>query len=339
MGVTGHQIKEAWNQKTVGLGSLGRLEEIATRLSLIQQRLEISTHPERILIFAGTHGISQEGVSSLPIGSTAQKVLHLLRGGSAISVLCRHQGIDLQVIDTGVDSHWPEGFIPRPDFIWKPIRRGTRNFLKEPAMFSEELDQALELGWEQVRQAARDGIRVIGLGGLGVGGTTASSAICCALLQLNPVSVVGRGAGLSDDALNQKIHIVHRALTLHQSNIHSPIDWLRCVGGFEIAAMTGAILEAKHHRMAIVIDGFASTASAVAAFAHDPSCRDFCFFSHLAPDQGHHLILQMLGVEPLFDLKLAVGEGIGVALAIPLLKAAAHLQREITPIQIENGGL
>ncbi|MES2309038.1 MAG: nicotinate-nucleotide--dimethylbenzimidazole phosphoribosyltransferase [Verrucomicrobiota bacterium] len=332
MEITGNQIKEAWSRKTVGLGSLGRLEELATRLSFIQQSLEISTHPERILIFAGTHGISQEGVSSLPPGSMAQEVLHLLRGGSAISVLCKNQNIDLQVIDTGVDSHWPEGFIPRPDFIWKPIRRGTRNFLKEPAMLAEELETALELGREQVRRAAREGIKVIGLGELGVGGTTASSAICCALLQLNPVSVVGRGAGLSDETLNRKIHIVHRALTLHQSNIHSPIDWLRCVGGFEIAAMTGAILEAKHHHMPMVIDGIVSTASAVAAFAHDPTCRDFCFFSHLAPDRGHHLILQMLGVEPLLDLKLAVGEGIGVALAIPLLAAAANLQREITPI-------
>jgi nicotinate-nucleotide--dimethylbenzimidazole phosphoribosyltransferase len=325
-------------RKTKPLGSLGVLENVAVRLATLQRTLEPKLTRKRICIYAGTHGIIAEGVSAYPSEVTSQMVLNFLQGGAAINVLARHAGIDLNIIDTGVDAVWPEEIVHAPNFFIRSIRRGTRNFLSERAMSPMECEQAIGIGREQVQRAQADGIEVLGIGEMGIGNTTAASALLAALCGFSPAEAVGRGTGVSDAVLTRKIDVVSRAIERHSAAASGELGvyWLQAVGGFEIAAMTGAILAAAEISLPLVVDGFIATAAAAAAFQINPHSRHVCFFSHRSDEQAHGKALRALQVEPLLDLKMRLGEGTGAALAMPVLEAAAKVLCEMATFDTAN---
>ncbi len=319
------------NRKTKPPGSLGVLEAVAVRLADLQQTLEPKLTHKRICVYAGTHGITSESVSAYPSEVTAQMVLNFLSGGAAINVLARHGGIDIHIVDAGVDADWPDILLNEPSFYFRSVRRGTSNFFREPAMDQIECEQALEIGREQVRYALDDGINLLGIGEMGIGNTTTASALLVALCGLRPEEAVGRGTGIGDVTLQHKIEVVAGAFERYSPFCCEPagLYWLRVVGGFEIAAMTGTLLEAAKARLPVVVDGFIATAAAAIAFNIDQSSREICFFSHRSGERAHGKALEALKVEPLLDLKMRLGEGTGAALAMPILEAAAKILCEM----------
>jgi nicotinate-nucleotide--dimethylbenzimidazole phosphoribosyltransferase len=325
-------------RKTKPLGSLGVLENVAVRLAGLQRTLAPKLSRKRICIYAGTHGITAEGVSAYPSEVTGQMVLNFLQGGAAINVLARHAGIDLHIIDTGVDAVWPEEIASKPNFFVRSIRHGSRNFLIEPAMSPKECEQAIGIGREQVQRAQTDGIEVLGIGEMGIGNTTAASCLLAVLCGFSPAEAVGRGTGVSDAVLSRKIEVVSRAIERHSPAAAGELGlyWLQAVGGFEIAAMTGTILAAAEINLPLVVDGFIATAAAAAAFQIDPTSRNVCFFSHRSDEQAHGKALRALQVEFLLDLKMRLGEGTGAALAMPVLEAAAKVFCEMATFDTAN---
>jgi nicotinate-nucleotide--dimethylbenzimidazole phosphoribosyltransferase len=325
-------------RKTKPLGSLGVLENVAVRLAGLQRTLAPKLSRKRICVYAGTHGITAEGVSAYPSEVTGQMVLNFLQGGAAINVLARHAGIDLHIIDTGVDAVWPEEIAGKPNFFVRSIRPGSRNFLIEPAMSPRECEQAIGIGREQVQRAQTDGIEVLGIGEMGIGNTTAASCLLAVLCGFSPAEAVGRGTGVSDAVLSRKIEVVSRAIERHLPAAGDELGlyWLQAVGGFEIAAMTGTILAAAEIRLPLVVDGFIATAAAAAAFQINPTSRHVCFFSHRSDEQAHGKALRALQVDPLLDLKMRLGEGTGAALAMPILEAAAKVFCEMATFDTAN---
>ncbi len=325
------QALDKINRKTKPPGSLGMLETVAVRLAELQQTLEPKLRRKRICIYAGCHGVTAEGVSAYPGEVTEQMVLNFLSGGAAINVLARHGGIQVHVVDAGVGCDWPAGLSRQPNFFRRCVRRGTRNFYQEPAMTTAEWEQAIEIGREQVRLSVEAGIDLLGIGEMGIGNSTAASALLVALLGFDAEEAVGRGTGISDFVLKRKIEVVAGAVKKHGAHATEPRGryWLQTLGGYEIAAMTGTILEAAEVQMPLVVDGFIATAAAAAAFYLDPACREVCFFSHRSDEQAHGNTLKALKVEPLLDLRMRLGEGTGAALAMHILEASARILCEM----------
>jgi nicotinate-nucleotide--dimethylbenzimidazole phosphoribosyltransferase len=319
------RAQEAMDRKVKPTGSLGRLETLAIRLAVLQETLEPQMERARILIFAADHGVAAEGVSAYPREVTAQMVRTFASGGAAITVLARNLGLEVEVVDVGVDAELP----PLPGVVSSRVRRGSRNFVQEPAMTSEELESALEVGRAAARRAAEAGVDAVGLGDMGIGNTTAAAALISALTGASAAETVGRGTGVDDRGLQVKRAVVEAALRLHASHLTHPRSALAAVGGLEIAALAGAAIEAAHRRRAVLVDGFISTAAALAAARLDPEIRRALFYSHRSAEAGHGLALMVLGASPLLDLGLRLGEGTGSALAFPLLKAAAAVLREM----------
>lgn len=300
-------------------GSLGRLEEIANRCAAIYETLSLRLTSPRIVLFAGDHGVCAEGVSPYPQEVTTQMVLNFLRGGAAINCLARAGGIDLKVVDVGVAGDLPstDGLIPRR------VARGTRNFCAGPAMTLDEVLAAIGVGIEMAEQAAFDGCDLVGFGEMGIGNTTAASAVTAALTGLPVSEVVGRGTGADDACLARKISTVERTLAVHAGNLSTPLEILACVGGLEIAAMCGFCLGAARHRRPVVTDGFIATAAAALALRIQPHVRDYLFAGHVSVEPGHRRLLDWIGLEPLLALNMRLGEGTGAALAMKLMEAAA----------------
>jgi nicotinate-nucleotide--dimethylbenzimidazole phosphoribosyltransferase len=319
------RAQEAMDRKVKPPGSLGRLESLAVRLAVLQETHEPRMERARILIFAADHGVAAEGVSAYPREVTAQMVRTFASGGAAITVLARNLGLEVEVVDVGVDAELP----PLPGVVSGRVRRGSRNFVHEPAMTSEELESALEAGRAAARRAADSGADAIGLGDMGIGNTTSAAALISALTGASPAETVGRGTGVDDRGLLLKRTVVETALRLHASRLAEPRSALAAVGGLEIAALAGAAIEAAHLRRAALVDGFISTAAALVAARLDPEIRPALFYSHRSAEAGHGLALMVLGASPLLDLGMRLGEGTGAALAFPLLKAAAAVLREM----------
>jgi nicotinate-nucleotide--dimethylbenzimidazole phosphoribosyltransferase len=330
MSLSASEVQSALDGKTKPQGSLGRLETVALQLALLQQTLQPRVEVMRMGIFAASHGISQEGVSAYPAVVTAQMVHNFLNGGAAICVLCQAQGIQLEVLDVGVDDA-AAPLPPTHPQLWRRAVRagGTRSFAVEAAMTAAELEAALAVGRSFVEKAVREGVEVIGLGEMGIGNTTAASALCAALLREPAAVLCGHGTGLDAAGLAHKVTVVERALALHGPGCVGALDWLRCVGGYEVAAMVGAVLAAHERRLAVMVDGFIVTAAVLVAHAVEPGCLAGCFFSHVSAEGGHGRVLKYLGVEPLLDWGLRLGEGTGAALALPFLKSAARILSEM----------
>jgi len=319
------------DNKTKPPGSLGKLEKLAVRLATIKGTLDPKIDRQRLLVFAGSHGVTARGVSAFPSEVTRQMVLNFIQGGAAINVLTRHAGIELHVIDTGVCGDWSQEDLACPHFFDRKVRAGTRDFSRERAMTAEECERAMEAGREQVRLAQHDGIELIGIGEMGIGNTTSASALYAALFDLRADKVTGRGTGITDENVLLKARVVREAMELHAPHETEPRAryWLEAVGGYEIAAMVGVLIEAARLNLPVVVDGFIATSAAAIAFSLEPKCREIAFFSHRSNERAHGVMLETLGADPLLDFDLRLGEGSGAALAMPLLTASAKILCEM----------
>jgi nicotinate-nucleotide--dimethylbenzimidazole phosphoribosyltransferase len=304
-------------------GSLGRLEELSIRLAGMTGRLDPPLRDAVVFTLAADHGVAAEGVSAYPREVTAQMVLNFLRGGAAINVLAREVGARVVVADIGVDADLPA----HPDLHAIKVRRGTDSITRGPAMRREEAEQAIDAGRALVRGQELD---VALTGDMGIGNTTASAAVICALTGLDPREVVGRGTGVDDAGLERKTSAVSRALEVNARSIAAgPLETLAAVGGLEIAGLSGVILESAERRKPVIIDGFISGASALVAAAVEPGVTGYLIASHRSKERGHGAVLERLGLHPLLDLDLRLGEGTGAALALPIVRAAVRLLNEM----------
>ena len=308
-------------------GSLGRLEELSTRVAGMTGRLDPPLDRAVVFVLAADHGVAAEGVSAYPSAVTAQMVANFLRGGAAINVLARAVGAKVVVADIGVDADLD----PHPELRAINVRRGTASITRGPAMSVEEVQQAIEVGRELVRAENPD---VAITGDMGIGNTTASAAVICALTGLDPADVVGRGTGVDDAGYERKVRAVRDALRVNREAIsRGPIEALAATGGLEIAGLVGVILEAASMRRPIIIDGFISGAAALAATAIAPGVEGYLIASHRSQERGHGAVLEHLGLKPLLDLDLRLGEGTGGALALPLVRASVRLLNEMATFE------
>jgi len=314
-------LAAAINNKTKPLGSLGRLETLASQLGLIQRSTTVRIGEPAILVFAGDHGVIAEGVSAYPQDVTWQMVENFLANGAAINVFARQNGCALHVVDAGVNHD----FGARPGLLDRKVAPGTRNFVVEPAMSRQELQTALEHGMALVCDLPGT---VVGFGEMGIGNTTAAAAIMHKLTGLPLPQCVGAGTGLSAEGIQRKQQVIAAAVERH-AGIYEPLDVLATFGGFEIAMMAGAMLKAAELRKVLLIDGFIVTSALLVAARLQPAILDYCVFAHASSENGHRMMLDALGAEPLLQLGLRLGEGTGSALALPLLHAAANFLNEM----------
>jgi nicotinate-nucleotide--dimethylbenzimidazole phosphoribosyltransferase len=306
-------------------GSLGKLEELARRVAVIQGTVPPHLGRKLMFVFAADHGIVQEGVSAYPKEVTAQMTYNFLRGGAAINVLARHYGVDTEVVDVGVDHD----FAAARGLRDCKIRRGTANFARGPAMTRDEAIRSIELGIQLTEEANTNNLFLLGAGDMGIGNTSSAAAILCALTHAIPDQVAGRGTGIDDAALRKKIAAIEKGLELNQPDANDPIDVLAKVGGLEIGAMTGVMLGAASLRVPMVLDGFISGAAALLAQRFSYHVRDFLFASHRSAERGHSLMLEELKLTPTLDLQMRLGEGTGACLLMGLIEASVKIMGEM----------
>ncbi|HLB40341.1 MAG TPA: nicotinate-nucleotide--dimethylbenzimidazole phosphoribosyltransferase, partial [Candidatus Babeliales bacterium] len=317
------------NTKTKPLGSLGHLEAIALQIGLIQQTLSPRLSQPTMLVFAGDHGIVEAGVSPYPQAVTAQMVLNFLQGGAAINVFARQNYMQLRVVDAGVNYH----FEAHPDLTHAKVELGTRNFLTEPAMSLAQCEQALVAGAAISCKEINAGANVFGFGEMGIGNTSSASCLMSVLCQFPIEECVGRGTGLDDAGLAQKITVLTQALNFHQVNREDALQVLTTFGGFEIAMMVGAMLGAAEQKSVLLIDGFIATAALLVAYKLQPNILQYCVFTHCSGEAGHRQLLEHLGVTPLLDIGLRLGEGTGAVLAYPLVLAAVNFLNDMASFE------
>jgi len=315
------QLDAAIDNKTKPLGSLGTLERLARQMGLIQESVTISVDRPAILVFAGDHGVVAEGVSAYPQDVTWQMVENFVSQGAAINVFARQNNCALHVVDAGVAHE----FGPRPGLIDRKIAAGTRNFAQAPAMSDAQCASAIGAGAALVAELAGN---VIGFGEMGIGNTTAAAALMHKLTGIPVVECVGAGTGLSHEGVLHKQRVIEAAAALH-ATAADPLDVLAAFGGFEIAMMTGAMLQAAQQRKVLLIDGFIVTSALLVAARIEPAILDYCVFAHCSDEAGHRRMLDALGAKPLLQLGLRLGEGTGAALALPLLHAAANFLNQM----------
>ncbi len=314
------QARDRQSQLTKPRGSLGRLEELSVQIAGITGKVTPSLAGKAIITMAGDHGVTAEGVSAYPPEVTAQMVQNFLRGGAGISVLGGLVGARVVVVDMGVATDLE----PHPDLVSKRVGPGTNNMAKGPAMGRSQALRSVEAGVEVIESAAAQGLDIVGTGDIGIGNTTASSAICSALTG-DPVELVtGRGTGLEDAQLAQKVQVIRRVLEVNKPDPGDAMDVLSKVGGFEIGGLAGVMLGAAARRTPVVIDGFISGAAAMIAIGLCPRVKDYLIAAHVSAEPGHQLMLKWMGLSPLLDLGMRLGEGTGVALGIFLAEAATR---------------
>jgi len=322
-------IRPALQQKIDNLtkpkGALGRLEELALQIGLIQQTLSPSlSHPHN-LIFAADHGIETEGVSKSPREVTHQVVYSMLRGGAGICFLCRQHDFALHIVDVGVDHEFP---LEGTALIHRKIRRGTRSFLHESAMTEEEVDRAISIGVVSVDEAIDRGCKLLSFGEMGIANTSTSALWMYYLTDLPLEECVGRGSGLDYEGVQHKLAILRQAV----DNYRGPVDAeaiLRYFGGYEMVVTVGAMLRAAERRVAFLVDGFIMTACLLMARALYPAVTDYAFYGHAGDEAGHARLLRYLGADPILRLGMRLGEGTGAICAFPILDSAARMLREM----------
>jgi len=310
---------------TKPLGSLGRLEELAAQYVAITGEMKPNVPRGVVFTFAADHGVTVEGVSAYPREVTPQMVLNFLRGGAGVNVLARHAGVDVRVVDIGVDYE----FGSVPGLFDRKIMKGTHNLMVEPAMTRSQAEQSLLVGMELATNAAQEGIGLIGTGEMGIGNTTPSAAITAVMTKRSVADVTGRGTGIDEAGHARKVRVIQTALALHRPDWSDPLDVLAKVGGLEIGGLAGLILGAAAARIPVVLDGFIAGAAALIAVGLQPSCRDYLIASHRSVEEGHRVLLDHLSLKPLLDLDLRLGEGTGACLGINLVYAAIKIYTEM----------
>lgn len=306
-------------------GSLGRLEELSIQLAGIQGKPVPQVRQKAIIVMVGDHGVVAEKIGNFPQSVTAQMVSNFLRGGAGINVLARHTGVRLVVVDTGVASELKAD----PQLISRKIALGTQNMVQGPAMSMEQAIKSIETGIEIITAEVAKGLDIVGTGDMGIGNTTVSSAICAVMTGRPVAEVTGRGTGIDDKQLSHKIEVIKQALAVNRPDPEKPLEVLARVGGFEIGGLAGVMLGAAAQHIPVIIDGFISGAAALIATALSPRLKDYLIASHVSAETGHPILLEHLGLKPLLNLGLRLGEGTGAALGIFLAEAAARILGEM----------
>ncbi|MDD5692025.1 MAG: nicotinate-nucleotide--dimethylbenzimidazole phosphoribosyltransferase [Candidatus Omnitrophica bacterium] len=317
---------------TKPLGSLGRLEELAKQICGITAKESPALVNKVIFTLAADHGVTDEGVSAYPREVTAQMVYNFIAGGAGINVLAKHAGARVVVVDIGVAADLK----PDPRLRVKKINYGTKNMAKGPAMSRDEATKAVRAGIDLFEEELKRGIDIAGTGEMGIGNTTAASAITASFTARPVEEITGRGAGLDDLGLKNKIEVIKKSLSVNNPDPADPLDVLSKVGGFEIAGLAGIILAAASHKIPVVIDGFISGAAALVAFKIEPKVKEYMIAAHKSQEGGHKIILEHIGLRPLLDLDLRLGEGTGGALAIGLADAAVKILTQMATFKSAN---
>ena len=308
--------------------SLGKLEDISVRMAGITGRVFSPVERRRVLVFVSDNGICEEGVASAPQSVTLSQAVNMTKGLTGAAVLAKHFRTELDVMDVGIRSEYDCSGIRKLS-----IAHGTRNFAAEPAMTREECRLALKLGAEAALRADRDGMDIIGIGEMGIGNTTTSSAVLSALQGLPSSETVSRGGGIDDASFRKKKRVIDEAIARHQPDPGDPLDVLSKVGGFDLAAMCGAFLGAAALRLPAVIDGFISTVAALCAYRLHPLSRDYLFASHASMEKGYRLAMAELGLSPMLELDMRLGEGSGCPPAFELIAAAETVIRDMATFE------
>jgi len=317
-------LQDKIDQKTKPLGSLGQLESLAMQIGLCLNSLAPSLNKPCILVFAGDHGIVASGVSAYPQSVTAQMVANFLAGGAAISVFARQHGLDLVIVDAGVNAD----LASHPRLIDAKIAKGTENFLFHPAMTMAQCVKALQTGATIVSGRHALGCNCIGFGEMGIGNSSSAAILMHRLTNIPLAQCVGRGTGLNDEQLQNKLKQLQKASERHQ-NMSAPLETLAALGGFEMAMMAGAYLKAAELGMLILVDGFIAGAALLAASKLQSQVLDYCVFSHVSGEQGHQAMLAYFNAKALLNLELRLGEGSGIALAYPIVQSAVAFLNEM----------
>jgi nicotinate-nucleotide--dimethylbenzimidazole phosphoribosyltransferase len=311
-------------QLTKPAGSLGRLEALAVQLAGISRQEQPNLAQKAIVVMAGDHGVTAECVSAYPAEVTPQMVLNFLRGGAAINALAGVVGARVIVVDIGVASP-----LEHPGLLSRKVAPGTANMVHGPAMTREQALDAIETGIAVVESLAHDGVQMVATGEMGIGNTTAASAITAVLAGVDPADVTGRGTGIDDAQLARKIAVIERALAVNMPNRGDALDVLAKVGGFEIAGLVGVILGGAARSMPVVLDGFIAGSAALVAEKLSPSVRDYLIAGHVSVERGHRVLLDKLELTPLLNLDLRLGEGTGAALAMGIIEGALAAHRQM----------
>ncbi|MEI6950329.1 nicotinate-nucleotide--dimethylbenzimidazole phosphoribosyltransferase [Paraflavisolibacter sp. H34] len=323
------QIQSLIDQKTKPLGALGMLERLALQIGTVLNTTTPSLQQPHIVVFAADHGIAREGVSAYPPEVTAQMVLNFSVGGAAINVFCRQHGLGLTIVDAGVAYDFP------PDLPIRPQKagRGTRSFLKGPAMEIADVHFCLEKGREVVRERHAAGCNTIGFGEMGIGNTSSAAMLMSLLCALPLEACIGRGTGLSEEQFARKQDLLHQAMSHYSGATNDIYGLLAQFGGYEIVQMAGAVLEAADRGMLILVDGFIATVAFLCAFKIAPPVRRNALFCHQSEEQGHQRLLRFLEAEPVLQLGMRLGEGTGCALAFPVLQSAVAFLNEMASFE------
>jgi len=305
-------------------GSLGRLEDIAVQIAGITGQALPEIKRKAVIVMAGDHGVTAEGVSAYPAEVTPQMVYNFLRGGAAINALAHYAGAQVVIVDIGVATD-----IAHPNLLSRKVAYGTANMAKGPAMTQTQMVEAITVGMDVFEAQFEQGIDLVATGDMGIGNTTASSAIAAALLRKPVALVTGRGTGINDEQLTHKIAVIESALAHNRPDPQDPFDVLMKVGGLEIAGLVGVIIAAAARRVPVVIDGLISGAAALLAVEMNSAIRDYLLAGHTSVEQGHMLMLEHMNLAPLLDLKLRLGEGTGAVLAMSIIEAALYAHNEM----------
>jgi len=319
--------RAALDAKTKPRGSLGRLEDLAVRIAEIRGTPSPGQLRAAVVVAAGDHGVAAHGVSAYPPEVTAQMLANFAAGGAAICVLARRAEADLHVFDLGVAAPAVPGVRDLR------VAAGTADLTAGPAMTSEQLDRCLDAGASVAAELADEGIGIVALGEMGIGNTTSASALAAALLDVDPVAVCGRGTGIDDEGLGRKVAAVRSAVTANRVDRRDGRSVLAALGGFEIAFLAGLAIAAAERRLVVLLDGFITGAAALAAERIRPGTRSSLIAAHRSPEPGHALVLERLGLEPLLDLRLRLGEGSGAALALPIVQASLAILDEMATFE------
>jgi len=326
------------NKLTKPPGSLGRLEELSIQLCAITNKLKPVIDQKAVIIMAGDHGVTAEGVSVYPTEVTTQMVMNFLNGGAAINVLARQIGARVVIVDVGVANVLADheqvlsdisSLTSNTSLVQHKVAFGTQNMAIGPAMTPDQADAAIMVGIEVLEREVKQGLDLVATGDMGIGNTTASAAIVSVITGIPPGEVTGRGTGVDDVGLKRKVVVIERALQVNRPNRCDPLDVLSKVGGLEIAGLVGVILGAASYRLPVVIDGLVSGAAALLAVGLVPEVKPYLIASHQSVEIGHKILLKYLGLNPLLDLELRLGEGTGAVLAFPIIEAAARILNEM----------
>jgi len=322
------KVQHAIDIKTKPPGSLGLIEALALQMALAQNTETPTADPACLLLFAGDHGLVEEGVSAWPSEVTAQMVLNFLSGGAAANVFARSNGLEIQVVDGGVIGDLPD----HPDLLRANIRKGTRNAMKEDALTPSEVEKALNFGRNLAAKKAAAGCKVIALGEMGIGNTSSASLLAHAIEGIDLSTLAGPGAGLDSEGVSRKLEVMRKTAARRPGPL-APVDALSAFGGLEICMMTGALIGAAENQAVALVDGFIATAAALAALRMHPEHVGNVVFAHRSHEPGHRVMLDTLRARPLLDLHLRLGEGSGALLAFPLLRNACDMLNEMATFE------